>query len=325
MSGTGMRTMTDTLVSLQGVSVLFGGQVRALDDVTLTIARGDIVGLVGESGSGKTTLCRVLVGLTPPTSGSVSLGGESVAGQLARQPLAFRRRVQMLLQDAVASLSPRMTIGRTLREPIAIHSLPKAQAEQRLMAILQRLGLPADVTAKYPHQISGGQARRVGVARALVMQPEIIVADEPTAGLDVSVQGELLNLLLDLQQEFALTYLLVSHNLNVIRRVTRRTAVMYLGQIVEQAPTQALFEKPAHPYSAALLSTNPAVDPAKRARRIVLQGEIPSVVNPPSGCRFHTRCPVAQARCKTDVPVLVEAGEGRLVRCHFPYTLNLQP
>ena len=325
MSGTGMLTMTDTLVSLQGVSVLFGGQVRALDDVTLTIARGDIVGLVGESGSGKTTLCRVLVGLTPPTSGSVSLGGESVAGQLARQPLAFRRRVQMLLQDAVASLSPRMTIGRTLREPIAIHSLPKAQAEQRLMAILQRLGLPADVTAKYPHQISGGQARRVGVARALVMQPEIIVADEPTAGLDVSVQGELLNLLLDLQQEFALTYLLVSHNLNVIRRVTRRTAVMYLGQIVEQAPTQALFEKPAHPYSAALLSTNPAVDPAKRARRIVLQGEIPSVVNPPSGCRFHTRCPVAQARCKTDVPVLVEAGEGRLVRCHFPYTLNLQP
>ena len=312
------------LVSLQGVSVVFGGQVRALDDVTLQIDQGDIVGLVGESGSGKTTLCRVLVGLTPPTSGSVSVGGESVARQLASQPLAFRRRVQMLLQDAVASLSPRMTIGRTLREPIAIHSLPRAEAEQRLAAILQRLGLPADVTAKYPHQISGGQARRVGVARALVMQPELIVADEPTAGLDVSVQGELLNLLLDLQQEFALTYLLVSHNLNVIRRVTRRTAVMYLGQIVEQAPTQALFERPAHPYSAALLSTNPAIDPAKRARRIVLQGEIPSVVNPPPGCRFHTRCPVAQARCKTDAPALAEAGEGRLVRCHFPYSLSLQ-
>ena len=312
------------LVSLQGVSVVFGGQVRALDDVTLEIHQGDIVGLVGESGSGKTTLCRVLVGLTPPSAGSVSLGGQSVAEQLARQPLAFRRRVQMLLQDAVASLSPRMTIGRTLREPIAIHSLPKAEAEQRLMAILQRLGLPADVTAKYPHQISGGQARRVGVARALVMQPQIIVADEPTAGLDVSVQGELLNLLLDLQQEFGLTYLLVSHNLNVIRRVTRRTAVMYLGQIVEQAPTQALFERPAHPYSAALLSTNPAIDPARRARRIVLQGEIPSVVNPPSGCRFHTRCPVAQPRCTTDAPDLLDAGGGRSVRCHFPYTLNLK-
>jgi oligopeptide transport system ATP-binding protein len=316
--------MSDTLVSLQGVSVLFGGKVRALDDVTITIERGDIVGLVGESGSGKTTLCRVLVGLTPTTSGSVFLGGESVAGQLARQPLAFRRRVQMLLQDAVASLSPRMTIGRTLREPIAIHSLPRAEAEQRLAAILRRLGLPADVTAKYPHQISGGQARRVGVARALVMQPEIIVADEPTAGLDVSVQGELLNLLLDLQQEFSLTYLLVSHNLNVIRRVTRRMAVMYLGQIVEQAPTQALFEKPAHPYSAALLSTNPAINPERRARRIVLQGEIPSVVNPPSGCRFHTRCPVAQSRCTTDAPDLQDAGGGRSVRCHFPYALNLQ-
>lgn len=316
--------MTAPLVSLQGVSVVFNGQVRALDDVTLSIGRGDIVGLVGESGSGKTTLCRVLVGLTTPTSGSVSLGGEPVAQQLAGQPLAFRRRVQMLLQDAVASLSPRMTIGRTLREPIAIHSLPRAEAEQRLTAILQRLGLPADVMAKYPHQISGGQARRVGVARALVMQPEVIVADEPTAGLDVSVQGELLNLLLDLQQEFSLTYLLVSHNLNVIRRVTRRTAVMYLGQIVEQAPTQALFESPAHPYSAALLSTNPAIDPAKRARRIVLQGEIPSVVNPPSGCRFHTRCPVAQPRCKSDAPALVETGDGRAVRCHFPHSLSLQ-
>ncbi len=316
--------MSAPLVSLQGVSVVFGGQVRALDDVTLSIERGDIVGLVGESGSGKTTLCRVLVGLTPATTGTVSLGGESVAAQLAGNALAFRRRVQMLLQDAVASLSPRMTIGRTLREPIAIHDLPRDAAEQRLAAILQRLGLPADVTAKYPHQISGGQARRVGVARALVMQPEIIVADEPTAGLDVSVQGELLNLLLELQQEFALTYLLVSHNLNVIRRVTRRTAVMYLGQIVEQAPTQALFEKPAHPYSAALLSTNPAIDPARRARRIVLQGEIPSVVNPPSGCRFHTRCPVAQERCKSDVPTLTDAGAGRLVRCHFPYTLELK-
>ena len=262
---------------------MFSGQVRALEDVTLEIDQGDIVGLVGESGSGKTTLCRVLVGLTPPTSGSVSVGGETVARQLASQPLAFRRRVQMLLQDAVASLSPRMTIGRTLREPIAIHSLPRAPAEQRLAAILQRLGLPADVTAKYPHQISGGQARRVGVARALVMQPELIVADEPTAGLDVSVQGELLNLLLDLQQEFSLTYLLVSHNLNVIRRVTRRTAVMYLGQIVEQAPTQALFERPAHPYSAALLSTNPGDRPGEAGAAHRVAGRDPQRGQPAAG------------------------------------------
>ncbi len=312
------------LVAMRGVSVVFGGVVRALDDVSLELFQGEIVGLVGESGSGKTTLCRVLVGLTVATSGTVELGGKPVARHLARDPLAFRRRVQMLLQDAVASLSPRMTVGTALREPIAIHQLPREAALQRLDLILRRLGLPPDVLAKFPHQISGGQARRVGVARALVMQPQLIVADEPTAGLDVSVQGELLNLLLDLQQEFGLTYLLVSHNLNVIRRVTGRTAVMYLGQIVEEAPTRALFDRPAHPYSAALLSTNPAIDPQRRARRIVLQGEIPSVVNPPSGCRFHTRCPVAQARCSTDAPALAELGPGRRVRCHFPYSLDPQ-
>ena len=316
--------MSTPLVELKGVSVVFGGTVRALDDVSLAMAQGDILGLVGESGSGKTTLCRVLVGLTPVSSGSVRVGEDLVGMQLASRPLAFRRRIQMLLQDAVASLSPRMSIGKTLREPITIHDLPRAEAEQRLQAILKRLGLSADVLAKYPHQISGGQARRVGVARALVMQPQIIVADEPTAGLDVSVQGELLNLLLDLQQEFGLTYLLVSHNLNVIRRVTGRTAVMYLGQIVEEAPTRALFEKPAHPYSAALLSTNPAIDPERRGRRIVLKGEIPSVVNPPSGCRFHTRCPVAQPRCSSDAPALTELSPGRKLRCHFPFSLDPQ-
>lgn len=312
------------LASMRGVSVVFGGGVRALDDVSLDIAEGDIVGLVGESGSGKTTLCRVLVGLTQASGGAVEMHGEPVATQLARDTLAFRRKVQMLLQDAVASLSPRMTVGRALREPIAIHSLPREAALQRLAQILHRLGLPSDVLQKFPHQISGGQARRVGVARALVMQPQLIIADEPTAGLDVSVQGELLNLLLDLQQEFGLTYLLVSHNLNVIRRVTRRTAVMYLGQIVEQAPTRVLFERPAHPYSAALLSTNPVIDPQRRSRRIVLQGEIPSVVNPPSGCRFHTRCPVAQPRCASEVPALTELAPDVRVRCHFPYSLDPQ-
>jgi len=315
---------TQPLIDLRGVHVVFGGMVHALADVSLQVAEGEIVGLVGESGSGKTTLCRVLVGLTSASSGTVELGGQAVDRLLAREPLVFRRRIQMLLQDAVASLSPRMTIGRSLREPIAIHGLPQQEALARLDTILRRLGLPPDVLAKFPHQISGGQARRVGVARALVMQPQIIVADEPTAGLDVSVQGELLNLLLDLQQEFALTYLLVSHNLNVIRRVTRRTAVMYLGQIVEEAPTRALFERPAHPYTAALVSTNPAIDPQQRRRRIVLQGEIPSVVQPPAGCRFHTRCPVAQPRCSTDEPQLEAIGPLRRVRCHFPYSLDLQ-
>jgi oligopeptide transport system ATP-binding protein len=312
------------LVEFAGVSVLFDGRVRALDDVTLAIGKGEIVGLVGESGSGKSTLCRVLVGLTPPSSGTVRVGDRPVGEQLAQAPLAFRRRAQLLLQDAVASLSPRMTIGRTLEEPIAIHALPRAEALTQLTAILQRLGLSPEVLAKFPHQISGGQARRVGVARALLMRPEIIVADEPTAGLDVSVQGDLLNLLLDLQREFGLTYLLVSHNLNVIRRVTGRTAVMYLGQIVEEAATRDLFALPAHPYSAALLSTNPAVDPRKRLQPIVLQGEIPSAVNPPGGCRFHTRCPVAQPRCSTDPPLLLPLKGERRVRCHFPFSLDRQ-
>jgi oligopeptide transport system ATP-binding protein len=310
------------LLAFDRVSVVFGGRVRALDDITFAVRKGEIVGVVGESGSGKSTLCRVLVGLTPPTSGTVSVGGRSVRAQLAEGRLAFRRRIQMLLQDAVASLSPRMTIGRALEEPMAIHGMPRAEARMRLAQILRRLGLGQDVLGKFPHQISGGQARRVGVARALVLHPEIIVADEPTAGLDVSVQGELLNLLLDLQREFGLTYLLVSHNLNLIRRVTGRTVVMYLGHVVEDAPTRDLFAAPAHPYSAALLSTNPAIDPAKRHRQIVLQGEMPSAVNPPSGCRFHTRCPVAQQRCATDPPALAEAGSGRRVRCHFPFSLD---
>jgi len=324
LGGVGGHTVTAAaaLVEFAGVSVVFDGRVRALDDVTLVIRKGEILGLVGETGSGKSTLCRVLVGLTPPSSGTVSVGSQPVHRQLAQEPLAFRRRAQMLLQDAVASLSPRMTVRRALEEPIAIHNLPRAETLERLAAILQRLGLPQDVLAKFPHQISGGQARRVGVARALVMRPEIIVADEPTAGLDVSVQGDLLNLLLDLQRDFALTYLLVSHNLNVIRRVTERTAVMYLGQIVEEAPTHELFATPAHPYTVALLSTNPAVDPRKRYKPIVLQGEIPSAVNPPSGCRFHTRCPVAQARCTSEPPALREIEAGRWVRCHFPFSLD---
>jgi peptide/nickel transport system ATP-binding protein len=308
------------LVSFDRVSVVFAGIVRALDDVTLTIPKRAIVGLVGESGSGKTTLCRVLIGLLRASSGTITLDGRPIERHLAHDPLAFRRRVQMLLQDAVASLSPRMTVRRTLEEPIQIHNLPAEESQERLRGILKRLGLPEDVLTKFPHQISGGQARRVGVARALVMRPELIVADEPTAGLDVSVQGELLNLLLDLRREFDLTYLLVSHNLNVVRRVTDRTAVMYLGQIVEEAETRALFHRAAHPYTAALLSTNAAINPTKRRRRIVLQGEIPSAVNPPSGCRFHNRCPVAQARCAVDPPPLAEIEPGRSVRCHFPFS-----
>jgi peptide/nickel transport system ATP-binding protein len=308
------------LASFEGVSVEFG-RVRAVDDVTLALPRGAVLGLVGESGSGKTTLCRVLLGLTAAARGRALFDGRPVPDHMARDALGFRRRVQMLLQDAVASLSPRMTVRAAMEEPLRIHGLPLAEGRARLDAICRRLGLPADLASKYPHQISGGQARRVGAARALVLRPELLVADEPTAGLDVSVQGEFLNLLLDMKAELGLTYLLVSHNLGVIRRVTDRTAVMYLGQIVEEAPTRALFRAPAHPYAAALVSTSPVIDPARRRRRIVLEGEIPSVVAPPPACRFHTRCPAAQPVCTREAPALAEVAPGRRARCHFPFVL----
>lgn len=315
--------MTDRpLVRLTKTGVVFGGVVRALDGVDLDIPKGSVFGLVGESGSGKTTLCRLLVGLTAPTSGSVVFEEREISDHLRSNALAFRRRVQMLLQDAVASLSPRMTIRRTLGEPIRIHGLSESEGWTRLGGILRRLGLSDDVLSKFPHQISGGQARRVGVARALVLQPALVVADEPTAGLDVSVQGDLLNLLLDLRRDYDLTYLVVSHNLNVVRRITDRVAVMYLGQIVEEATTHDLFVRPAHPYTTALLSTNPSIDPARRRKHIVLKGEIPSAVAPPDGCRFHPRCPAASARCAAEMPELTALRDGRRVRCHFPFALG---
>lgn len=316
----GPGAVTAPLVALRNVSLVFGGRVRALDQVDLAIASGETVGLVGESGSGKTTLCRALLGLERLTSGAVQIGGQDLSELLARDTLALRRRAQMLLQDAVASLSPRMMIRSLLAEPIRIHKLPFDATWRQVEETMARLGLPNDVLQKFPHQISGGQARRVAIARALVLRPELIVADEPTAGLDVSIQGDLLNLLLELQRDLGLTYLIVSHNLNVVRRITGRMAVMYLGQIVEEGPTRTLFTQPAHPYTAALLSTNPVIDPAKRKARIVLQGEIPSVVNPPSGCRFHTRCPHAVARCAAEAPALRAIADGRTVRCHFPLT-----
>jgi oligopeptide transport system ATP-binding protein len=312
----------DDFVGLHGVSVVFGGKVRALDNVSLVIDKGEIVGLVGESGSGKTTLCRVLMGLTRPTAGHVVFDGADLRDWLKHDAAKFRRSAQMLLQDAAASLSPRMRIGALVEEPLHIHTMPLVEGRARLSMLFKRLGLLEGLLTKYPHQVSGGQARRIAIARALVLQPSLIVADEPTAGLDVSVQGELLNLMLDLHREFGLTYLIVSHNLNVVRRVTNRTAVMYLGQIVELASTAALFQSPAHPYSAALISTNPSVDPARRKARIVLKGEIPSVVAPPSGCRFHPRCLDAQARCEVEAPALKMAGDGRWVRCHFPVTAS---
>ena len=302
---------------VRNLVVTFPGRVTALAGVDTVLPDGAITGLVGESGSGKTTLCRVLAGLQAPGTGGVSVFGEVLPPRGAAARRRFHRTVQMLLQDAPGSLSPRMRAGSLLREPVAIHGLDPEAAEQRLQTLLRRLGLAPALLDRFPHQLSGGQARRVAVARALMLEPRLLIADEPTAGLDVSVQGELLNLLLDLQRALGFAVLVSSHNLGVIRRIAVRTVVLYLGQVMEQGPTAALFAAPAHPYTAALLSAQPAVDPARRATRIVLRGDPPSVVSPPSGCRFHTRCPQAQPRCTAEVPALRPVREQE-VRCHFP-------
>ncbi len=302
--------------TLRSVALTFPNGARALDQITLALTPNTITGLVGESGSGKTTLCRVLAGLLPPTSGHAEIDGRPIPtrGKARRH---FHRTVQMLLQDAPGSLSPRMTVGALLQEPITIHHLDLASAQARLTSLLNRLGLPRTILDRYPHQLSGGQARRVAIARAVLLEPTLLIADEPTAGLDLSVQGELLNLLLSLQQDLGLTMLISSHNLGVIRRIAHTTVVMYLGQIVEHGPTAALFANPAHPYTAALLSAHPAIDPARRRNRILLHGEIPSVFAPPSGCRFHTRCPQAQPDCRTTEPALEPHGP-TIARCLHP-------
>ncbi|WP_051201687.1 oligopeptide/dipeptide ABC transporter ATP-binding protein [Paracoccus aminophilus] len=305
------------LIAFEKLSVTFGNVIRALDEVTLSIPRGSVTGLVGESGSGKTTLCRVFVALQRASAGRVTFAGENLSELLAKDEMAYRRRVQMLLQDAAASLSPRMAVGKLLAEPLRIHGLPMAEHWPRVLKAFERLGLARELLEKYPHQLSGGQARRVAIARALALQPELIIADEPTAGLDLSIRGELLNLMLELKQEYGLTYVMVSHDLNVIRRVTDRVAVMYLGQIVEEAETAALFRHPRHPYTAALLSARAVIDPAQRQKRVVLQGEIPSPINPPPGCRFSTRCPAVRDRCRAEAPALTQDDRGSF-RCHFP-------
>jgi peptide/nickel transport system ATP-binding protein len=309
--GEGVREL---LVSAEGVRVRIGA-AEIVAGVTLSIERGQVLGLVGESGSGKTTFCRALLGLLPLAAGEIRLEGRALG---AWTRLALRRRAQMLLQDAASSLSPRMTIGALLREPARIHGIEGAAAA--LDRLLEQLRLPADIAGKYPHEISGGQARRVAIARALLLQPALLVADEPTAGLDVSVQGEVMNLLLALQQSHGLTLLIVSHNLGVIRRTTQATAVMYAGEVVEWGETAAVFQRPAHPYTAALISAHPTIDRARVPHKI--GGEPPSPAAPPSGCRFHPRCPHAQPVCARSEPALAHVEGARQARCHFPFVAS---
>lgn len=305
-------------IEVENISVTFAGGVQAVAGISLKLAVGETLGLVGESGSGKTTLAKALVGLNRPETGRVVVEGRDLTGLTRADRRWLRRRVQMIFQDPLSSLSPRFTIRRLLAEPLAIHGLNARERWPAVLDLMSRLGLSETQLDKFPHQVSGGQVRRVAIARALVIDPSFLIADEPTAGLDVSVQGELLNLLADLQQRFSLGILIVSHNLNVIGRVTDRVAIMYLGKVMEEGPTRDVFRAPKHPYTHALLSANPVIDPEHRRSKIVLSGEIPSPSRPPAGCRFHTRCPNAQPRCRVEEPPLTQAENGRRYACHFP-------
>ena len=294
--------------------------VRAVDGVNLSLDRGDALALVGESGSGKTTLGRCILRLTEPTSGTVLFDQIDVLALKASDMRALRRRMQIVFQDPAGSLNPRMTVGAAVREPLEVHHLARGKAaREKVRELFQEVGLDPSLETLFPHELSGGQKQRVGIARALSIQPEFVVLDEPVSALDVSVQAQVVNLLVDLRQARNLTYLFIAHDLAVVRHVANRVAVMYLGKIVEQAPVVPLYDRPLHPYTISLLSAVPVPDPAVKRNRIVLAGEIPSPRNPPPGCHFHTRCPhpLKDHRCSTDTPQLRQIENERWVACHY--------
>ncbi len=296
------------------------GVVRAVDGVSLSVRRGETLGLVGESGSGKSTLGRAILRLRRPTAGSVVFDGIDLTNLSGRDLRRVRRRMQMIFQDPHASLNPRMTVGRILAEPIKLHRLAKgAGVRRRVNELLALVGLNADFAGRYPHEFSGGQRQRIGIARALAVNPAFLVCDEPVSALDVSIRAQLINLLEDLQQRLQLTYLFIAHDLSVVRHISDRVAVMYLGKLMEVADSDDLYEEPLHPYTQALLSAVPVPDPSveRQRRALPLRGDVPSALNPPSACRFHTRCPYAQERCQVEEPPLLEARPGHSVACHF--------
>jgi peptide/nickel transport system ATP-binding protein len=293
-------------------------RIEAVAGVSLDIATAETFAVVGESGSGKTTLARAINGLVPVSAGSIAFDGRQLTGLSEAAMGAVRRQMSMIFQDPVGSLSPRLTVRAILAEPFHVHKMAGRDLESRIERLLGLVGLTADFAERYPHQLSGGQARRVGVARAITLEPKLVIADEPTAGLDVSVQGEVLNLLNELQARLGIAILIITHNLNVVRHVADRMAIMYLGRIVEEGPTETIFAAPRHPYTLALLSANPEPDPDAVIDRIELQGEVPSLLQRPAGCEFHTRCPWAAGRCRSEAPAITDLGGGRRFTCHFP-------
>lgn len=294
------------------------GWVKAVDDISFHIYEGESFGLVGESGCGKTTAGRTILRLIEPTAGSVVFNGTDIASVSKQDLKTLRQEMQIIFQDPYSSLDPRMPIGESIAEGLRIHTSKTAEERYELVVqMLTRVGMRADHARRYPHEFSGGQRQRIGIARALAVNPKFIVCDEPVSALDVSIQASVLNLLEELQDEFGLTYLFIAHNLSVVEHFSDRVGVMYLGKMVEMAYRSDLFKKPLHPYTQALMSAIPIPDPKQRKKRVILEGDVPSPINPPSGCRFHTRCPLAFDRCKVEEPVFKDYGNDHFAACHL--------
>ncbi|MCY7306605.1 MAG: dipeptide ABC transporter ATP-binding protein [Rhodoferax sp.] len=302
----------------RGVLQRVAGHVRAVDGVSLDIQAGETLCLVGESGCGKSTVGKTILRLQEPTAGKIWLDGTEVTTLTEEQMRVHRRQVQMVFQDPYSSLNPRMRVAQIVAEPLENFGLAEgAEKERQVVSLLEKVGLRKDALQRFPFEFSGGQRQRLGIARALALNPKLIVADEPVSALDVSVQAQVLNLLMDLQDDFGLAYLFISHDLAVVEHIGHRIAVMYLGRIVELAPKERIFAQPQHPYTEALMAAAPIADPKSRRKRLVIEGDVPSPMNPPSGCHFHTRCVYAEARCKVEYPPLQEIAPGHIVACHL--------
>jgi oligopeptide/dipeptide ABC transporter ATP-binding protein len=320
-----VRNMTKHFPITRGILIQKQiGAVQAVDDVSFDIFKGETLGIVGETGCGKSTTARLVMRLLEPTSGTISLEGEDITTLGGARLKGLRRRMQMVFQDPYSSLNPRKTIGSIIGDPFEIHRVHTDAGDRKkaVQELMEQVGLNPEHYNRYPHEFSGGQRQRIGVARALALNPEVIIADEPVSALDVSIQAQVLNLLNDLKRDRGITLVLISHDLSVIRHMCDRVGVMYLGRMVELAPSEQLYTFPRHPYTGALLSAVPVPDPGARAKRgrQILTGDVPSPTNPPSACRFHTRCPKAQPKCSEDTPALEPKGEGTDAACHFPLT-----